>query len=177
MPIAAVETGCVDLVLSPIQIGTHLAKIMASPRDLDQFRTEEVTQHPLSDLLQIVLARTRVDFREYKPTTIQRRLERRMTALGITSQSEYTRHCRSNPREVDALFKDLLISVTRFFRDPVEFGALAPIIRELVDENPDKPLRIWIGACATGEEAYSVAMLFAEAMGGIGNLHKDRSSQ
>ena len=174
MPIAAVESGCVDLVLSPIQIGTHLGKILESPRDLDRFRTEEVAQHPMSDLLQVVLARTRVDFREYKPTTIQRRLERRMTALGITSQSEYTRHCRSNPTEIDALFRDFLISVTRFFRDPSEFSALRPVIQTVISENRDKPVRVWIAGCATGEEAYSVAMLFAEELGGIHALDKER---
>ncbi|MEM7507560.1 MAG: chemotaxis protein CheB [Pseudomonadota bacterium] len=173
MPIAAVETGCVDLVLSPLEAGTHLAKILTLPRDLDQFRTEEVNEHPLSELLQIVLARTRVDFRSYKPTTIQRRLERRMNALGITGQTDYTMYCRSNPREIDALFKDLLISVTRFFRDPEEFMALKPIVKKLVEERQNRPIRVWITGCATGEEAYSIAMLFAEACGGEKKLTKD----
>jgi two-component system CheB/CheR fusion protein len=174
MPIAAIETGCTDLVLSPLQIGTHLAKILKSPRDLSPFRAEEITQHPMSDLLQIVLARTRVDFRDYKSTTVLRRIERRMTALGIAGQQEYTQYCRSNPREVDALFKDLLISVTRFYRDPEEFASLNPIIRQLVDASQDRPLRIWVAACATGEEAYSIAIMFAEAMGGIAELTKER---
>lgn len=77
--------------------------------------------------MQILLARTRVDFREYKPTTVQRRIDRRMNALGIWEVREYINFCRSNPQEVDALFKDLLISVTRFFRDPREFSALEPV--------------------------------------------------
>lgn len=174
MPVSAVETGCIDLVLSPIQIGTHLAKILEKPRNLEQFRSEEVTKHPLSDLLQIVLARTRVDFREYKPMTIQRRLERRMTALGITNQAEYTSYCRANPHEVDALFKDFLISVTRFFRDPLEFEAMRPIIGALVREKRDTPIRVWVAGCATGEEAYSIAMLFAAEMEAAGGFEKDR---
>ena len=174
MPMASVETGCTDLVLSPIKIGTHLAKILASPRELDDIRVKEVSQHPLGDLLQIVLAKTRVDFRDYKPTTIQRRLERRMNALGLAGVQEYTNHCRSNPREIDALFKDLLISVTRFFRDKDQFFAISSSVASIVNTSRDGTIRIWIAGCATGEEAYSVAILFAEAMGGLPALNKGR---
>ncbi|MEM9146938.1 MAG: chemotaxis protein CheB [Pseudomonadota bacterium] len=177
MPNAAVETGCVDLVLSPTEIGMHLAKILGTPRNFDFARSGSGTvAHPVSDLLQILLARTRVDFRDYKPTTVQRRIERRMTALGISSQQEYTTYCRSNPREVDALFKDLLISVTRFFRDTDEFLALRGFIEKMVAESAqaDQPLRIWISGCATGEEVYSIAMLVAEALGGLDAISKDK---
>ncbi|MGB0507761.1 MAG: chemotaxis protein CheB [Pikeienuella sp.] len=165
MPVSAMETGFVDLVLSPRQIGTHLAKILARPRDLEQFRAKAVSDDPLTDLLQIVLARTRVDFREYKKTTIHRRMERRMVALGIPKQEDYTRYCRANPEEIDALYKDFLISVTRFFRDKSEFEALKPYIQEIAETHSDQVVRIWIAGCATGEEAYSVAMLMAEALG------------
>ena len=174
MPISAVETGLIDLVLSPLQIGTHLANILTSSRNFDRFRPAENDEHPLADLLQIVLARTRVDFREYKPTTIYRRLERRINALGISGQQEYTRYCRTNPREVDALFKDLLISVTRFFRDPKEFESLRAVVRRIVEESAGRPIRIWVAGCATGEEAYSIAMLFANELGGLDKISKDR---
>ena len=174
MPMASLETGCTDLVLSPIKIGTHLAKILASPRQLDEIRVKEVSHHPLGDLLQIVLAKTRVDFRDYKPTTIQRRLERRMNALGLAGVQEYTNHCRSNPREIDALFKDLLISVTRFFRDKDQFFAIKSSIESIVNSSKDGTIRVWIAGCATGEEAYSVAILFAEAMGGLSAVNKGR---
>jgi two-component system CheB/CheR fusion protein len=173
MPVAAVETGCVDLVLSPFHIGTHLAKIIETPNDLEQFRTAELNQHPFSDLLQMVYARTRVDFRDYKQLTIQRRLERRMTALGIGDKDSYTSYMRSNPEEIDALFKDFLISVTRFFRDPLEFEAMRPIIRHLAQEERDSPIRIWVAGCATGEEAYSIAMLFAAELEAAGKFDKD----
>ena len=173
MPVAAVETGLVDLVLSPVQIGTHLANILTSSRNFDRFRATENDEHPLADLLQIVLARTRVDFREYKPNTIYRRLERRINALGIAGQEEYTRYCRTNPREVDALFKDLLISVTRFFRDPAEFESLGPVVRRIVEEAGGRTIRVWVAGCATGEEAYSIAMLFAQELGPE-NVNKDR---
>ena len=173
MPTSAVETGCVDLVLSPIEIGTHLSKILASPRDLDQFRTQHGNDHPLSDLLQILLARTRVDFRDYKQTTVQRRIERRMNALDMPNQPTYTAYCRSNPKEVDALFKDLLISVTRFFRDPKEFSGLLPLLEKKL-ANREGPLRVWVAGCATGEEVYSIGILLGEALGGIDKLRKEK---
>ena len=166
MPQAAVQTGCVDLVLRPVEIGTHLQKILTSARDFSAFRKEELQETPISDLLQILLARTRVDFRDYKQTTITRRIERRMTALGIDDQEEYTQFLRNNPQAVDALFKDLLISVTRFFRDKEEFRNLESLLPSLLENRKTGPLRVWVAGCATGEEAYSIAMMISEALGG-----------
>ncbi len=166
MPHAAVQTGCVDLILRPLEIGTHLAKILTSLRDFESFRSTAMQETPVSDLLQILLARTRVDFREYKQTTIGRRIERRMVALGISSIEEYTNFCRNNPDAVDALFKDLLISVTRFFRDRNEFDELQKLLPQLLDDRGEGPLRVWIAGCATGEEVYSIAMMLSEALGG-----------
>lgn len=166
MPLAAVESGCVDLVLTPQDIAKHLARILSQPRDLDQFRTQDLQQSPTSDLLQILLARTRVDFREYKATSVTRRIERRMAALGIGDIKSYTTFCRANPGEVDALFRDLLISVTRFFRDQDDFFILRDHMNALVREKGAGGLRIWVAGCATGEEVYSIAILLAEALGG-----------
>ncbi|QUJ76397.1 PAS domain-containing protein [Sulfitobacter albidus] len=166
MPHNAVQTGCIDLILPPADIGTHLQKILSSPRDFGEFRKKELLESPVSDLLQILLARTRVDFREYKQATINRRIERRMVALGIETQEEYTQFCRTNPSALDALFKDLLISVTRFFRDKDEFEELRQLLPQLVSSRNGAPLRVWIAGCATGEEAYSIAMLLSEALGG-----------
>lgn len=166
MPMAAMQTGCVDLVLRPFEIGTHLQKILTSPRDFDAFRQDSPDKSPASDLLQILLARTRVDFREYKQTTINRRIARRMVALGIDSHEEYTQFCRVTPDAVNALFKDLLISVTRFFRDKSEFEQLKDLLPTLIKSKNSAPLRIWIAGCATGEEAYSIAILLCEALGG-----------
>lgn len=165
MPRSAVQSGCVDLVLSPDQIGEHLPKILTSPRDFAKFRSENLSESPHADLLQILLARTQVDFRDYKPSTIGRRIDRRMVALGINTEEEYTEYCRNNPAAVDALFKDLLISVTRFFRDKDEFKELAQLLPKLIENKEGEQLRIWIAGCATGEEAYSIAMLVCEAIG------------
>ncbi|MCB1352422.1 MAG: chemotaxis protein CheR [Rhodobacteraceae bacterium] len=174
MPASAAETGCVDLVMSPHQIGQHLLRILSNPRNLDPLRTVSNSRNKMSDLLHILLARTRVDFRDYKESTVHRRIQRRMIALGIADYEDYVAHCRSSVNEVDALFKDLLISVTRFFRDGPQFECLRTAIAEQVAHSADGQLRIWIAGCATGEEAYSIAVLVSEALGGIENLKKDR---
>ena len=170
MPLSAIETGCVDLVLNPTDISTHLARILQTAGRLPELESGGTFGPPFADLLQILLARTRVDFREYKPTTVLRRIERRMTALGITDQTDYTSFCRTNPNEVDALFKDLLISVTRFFRDPSEFQALHREMLDRFKEPGSKTLRVWVAGCATGEEVYSIAICLAEALGGPDTL-------
>lgn len=165
MPLSAVQTGCVDLILSPTEIGHHLTKILLEPRDFEGFRSTNLEDTPQSDLLQILLARTRVDFRDYKQSTIGRRIQRRMVALNIDSEEEYTEFCRHNPGAVDALFKDLLISVTRFFRDREAFDQLAAILPQLVERAADRQIRVWVAGCATGEEVYSIAMILCEALG------------
>ncbi|MEM6409188.1 MAG: CheR family methyltransferase [Pseudomonadota bacterium] len=175
MPNAAIATGCIDLILRPSDIATHLNKILSSPRNLEQFRADKNEVSPISGILQIVLARTRVDFREYKQSTVLRRIDRRMTALSIATVEDYVTYCRNEPREVDALFKDLLISVTRFFRDSEEFDDLKEHMQNLVDNRNDRQLRIWVAGCATGEEVYSIAMMLAEAMGGPAELVKSKT--
>ncbi|MEL6564602.1 MAG: chemotaxis protein CheB [Pseudomonadota bacterium] len=172
MPTSAIETGCIDLTLSPEQIGTHLEKILARPRNFDGLRELMDTPSPLGDLFGILLARTQVDFRDYKENTLNRRVARRMTALGIDTYDAYVDYCRANADEVDALHRDLLISVTRFFRDPYQFEHLKSELKETFDNRPTGPIRIWIVGCATGEEAYSVAIIIAEILGGISALAK-----
>lgn len=172
---AAIETGCIDLVLRPSEIGAHVKNILSSPRNLEQFKNKEDLASPLTGILQILLARTRVDFRDYKQSTIHRRIERRMIALDVKTVEEYVSFCRNDPREVDALFKDLLISVTRFFRDKTEFEELKSYIQELVDNRGDQPLRVWVAGCATGEEAYTIAIMLAEAMGGPTELSRSKT--
>ena len=174
MPSAAIGTGCVDLVLRPSDIGAHLHKILAKPRNFAGLKNQDPELSPMSDLLQILMARTKIDFREYKQTTVTRRIERRMVALGIESQQDYADFCRNNPQALDDLFKDLLISVTRFFRDKEEFEQLAEYLPELLKAKGEEPLRVWVAGCATGEEVYSIAILLAEALGGPHVQLKDR---
>ncbi|WP_420003725.1 CheR family methyltransferase [Arenibacterium sp. LLYu02] len=177
MPASALQTGCVDLTLSAGEIGTHLGNILRQPRDFSALQELHRKPHKLSDLFQILSARTGVDFREYKATTINRRIARRMLARGFAEYNAYVDFCRRDLSEVDALYKDLMISVTRFFRDPQQFEALRDSIRELVerlDITDQRTIRVWVAGCATGEEAYSVAILFLEAMGGIEKVAQRR---
>lgn len=166
MPNAAIQTGCVDLILSASDIGTHLQKILSDPKGFSELHKIHAEESPLTDLMHILLARTHVDFRDYKRSTVNRRIERRMLALGVASKEEYTEVCRNNPLAVDALFKDLLISVTRFFRDKDEFENLKHFLPMIIREAGNRTLRVWVAGCATGEEAYSIAMLISEALGG-----------
>lgn len=174
MPASAAETGCIDLTLSPEQIGAHLSKILASPRDFDQLRRLNERPSKMSDLFQILLARTNVDFRDYKENTVARRINRRMAALDIDDYDNYVAYCRTSGEEVDALYRDLLISVTRFFRDQNQFDQLRKEFENLVSGKDLSQLRVWVAGCATGEEVYSIAIILAEALGGLEQLKKSR---
>ncbi|KAA9008148.1 chemotaxis protein CheB [Histidinibacterium aquaticum] len=174
MPASAVATGCIDLSLSPQQIGEHLQRILDRAGDVETLQKLDVAGGELSELLQILRAKTRVDFSDYKVNTVKRRILRRMTALGIEEYEDYVDHCRRQEEEVDILFRDLLISVTRFFRDPEQFEHLAREIERLVERAGDRIIRVWVAGCATGEEAYTIAILLAEALGGLEELTKER---
>ncbi|WP_121061793.1 chemotaxis protein CheB [Chachezhania antarctica] len=170
MPVSAVETGCIDLVLTPRQIGEHLETILARPRNLQALQDSLNSHSEYNDLFQILLARTRVDFREYKENTINRRIQRRMVAKGIERYDDYVALCRASTDEVDALYRDLLISVTRFFRDAEQFVTLGDAINRLVKDRGEEKIRVWVPGCASGEEVYSIAILICEAMGGPGQV-------
>ena len=172
MPTSAIETGCVDLTMSPEQIGEHFEKILAQPRNLELAKPLTDEPNKLNELFGILLARTHVDFANYKENTLNRRIARRMSALGIDQYENYVDYCRSNVDEVDALHRDLLISVTRFFRDPDQFRKLSEQLKKQILERGPRPMRIWVAGCATGEEAYSIAILVAECLGGLHALSK-----
>ncbi len=168
MPLAAIRTGCVDLVLTPPQMGIHINQIMAHPRDLTSLQDLNADQTRSRDLFEIVRSHTGVDFRHYKETTLNRRIQRRMLAKGIEDIDTYTELCRKSVEEVEALYRDLLISVTQFFRDPDQFEGMQSYIDEIVAERKEgRPIRIWVPAAASGEEAYTIAMLVCEALGGL----------
>jgi two-component system CheB/CheR fusion protein len=138
-------------------------------RGKNRMRGEEAPTE-LPKILAVVRSRTGQDFRDYKQDTIIRRIERRMQLLRISRPADYLKHLHENPTEVDALFKELLISVTHFFRDPEAFAALkAQAIPQIVEQREDDtPIRVWVPGCATGEEAYSIAILLLEHMSALG---------
>ena len=174
MPEAAIRTGCVDLMLAPKQIGEHIQHILEKPRDLNKLQEISGDNTRNRDLFDILLGQTMVDLRQYNESTLNRRILRRMSAKGIEDFEEYIQLCRSSQQEVEALYRDLLISVTRFFRDFDQFQVLADTLSDMVaNRTAPGPLRIWISGCATGEEAYSIAMLACEAMGGLTKVEPD----
>jgi two-component system CheB/CheR fusion protein len=176
MPRAAIATGLADAVLPPDQLAVRLVEYLRSepPRhDLEPGdaaggrRTPLAEQHlsALDQVLSAVQAASGIDFREYKPGTLIRRVERRMQVRHCRSFADYLDCLEADPAEVGTLRRELLIPVTRFFRDPEAFEVLGnEVIPKLVDAHSgSEPMRVWIAACATGEEAYSIAILFAEA--------------
>ena len=169
MPRNAIMTNAVDLVLPVAKIPDALVK---HGRGLTISRTQNDSRHNdapadwLTEIVDLLRTKTAFDFRLYKPGTLQRRIERRMAMAAIKpgNMDGYREKLCSDAGELELLAKDLLINVTSFFRDPKVFDFLAEkIIPDLVrGHTPDHPLRIWIAGCSTGEETYSLAMLFRE---------------
>ncbi|MGB8931066.1 MAG: CheR family methyltransferase, partial [Anaeromyxobacteraceae bacterium] len=120
----------------------------------------------LARVLAVLRSSTGRDFSPYKRTSVVRRVERRMAANGIQDIEQYARHLREHPAEVKTLFQELLVNVTSFFRDPEAFAALqSEVLRKVVDAKANgEDVRVWVGGCATGEEAYSIAILLSELM-------------
>lgn len=168
MPTNAIATGMVDLVLPVSEMPARIADYHHRLRQFDGVSPDGAEPVDDSDALRDVLAllrdRTGHDFANYKRGTLLRRIQRRMTVAGAAGLDAYARIMREQPEEAVALMKDLLISVTHFFRDADAFRALEErvIPRLLDDKGPGNQVRVWVPACATGEEAYSVAMLLVE---------------
>ena len=168
MPRSAIATGIADLVLPVREVATRLARIIRSKRatvGLDD--EQEVDEELLRRLLAHVRVRTGHDFSKYKRSTLLRRIMRRMQVTRTEELREYYEFLRDNAEEAQALLGDLLISVTTFFRDHDAFDALRTrVIPHLFDTKAvNDTIRIWVPGCATGEEAYSVAMLVLEEAG------------
>jgi two-component system CheB/CheR fusion protein len=177
MPRAAIATGLVDLVVSPSEIAAELVRIAShplrhapSPAPEADEQEEELTgprREHLEQIFTMLRTLTGVDFRRYKRPTILRRLQRRMVLHKITRVEEYLTFLRENLGEVHALYQDILIHVTRFFREPDSFAAIAThVLPKIVAARRDGQLiRVWVSGCSTGEEAYSVAIVLVEFLG------------
>jgi two-component system CheB/CheR fusion protein len=169
MPRNAIMTGAVDFVLPVAKIPDALVKYdrrLTIARKQNNLRHHDAPEGWLAGIVDLLRSKTTHDFRFYKPGTLRRRIEQRMAMVAIKSDEtdRYLEMLRSDISEIDLLAKDLLINVTSFFRDPKVFDFLAEkIIPGLVRyHTPDHPLRVWIAGCSTGEETYSLAMLFRE---------------
>jgi two-component system CheB/CheR fusion protein len=172
MPSSAIATGIADYILPPAGMpqqlityarGPYLTGGLA-PSELPAFYAE-----PLQKTFALLRIRTGNDFSVYKTNTIRRRIERRMNVHQIKKPNDYVRYLHENPHETDILFKELLISVTNFFRDAEAWQALRSSLERMVVSRPDnETLRIWVPGCATGEEAYSIAIVLQEIMDNVG---------
>ena len=166
MPKAAIATGCVDLLSSPDKIGQELASLARFPRLVVQKSAEAAGRGTVEEIFRLVRNRTDIDFSQYKPNTLRRRLERRLAANRIETLEVYLEYIRSAPQELDLLCKDILISVTSFFRDTKAFKDLSSALPQILKgKKPGDSIRIWVAGCATGEEAYSIAMLLGDHLG------------
>jgi two-component system CheB/CheR fusion protein len=175
MPRSAIGTGLVDYVAPVEELPTklidyvkHASVAVTAPRKADVL--VEKTTGMLQKIFVLLRAQAGNDFSFYKKSTIYRRVERRMAVHQIADMSLYVRYLQENPQEIDLLFRELLIGVTSFFRDPESFEALKKEAEAYILEGKKQgsTLRIWVPGCSTGEEAYSIAIILLECLEGLG---------
>ena len=174
MPRSAIDTGLVDLVREPAQIAQELTMLSSNPAFRHRMQNLPVAKSDMDRIFQLVLEQTDCDFSNYKPNTLQRRIQRRMAVHKLEHLPDYVALLERSPSEVELLFKDILISVTEFFRDADAdaYALLEQYITDMVKRNLDhEPLRIWVPGCATGEEAYSIAMVADKVLSKLGNRY------
>ncbi|MBE9230662.1 PAS domain-containing protein [Cuspidothrix issatschenkoi LEGE 03284] len=169
MPNTAVASGYVDFILTPQQIAEKLANISSHPY-INKLETVEATEvipegtDPLLKIFNLLRTATGVDFTYYKQTTLKRRIQRRMMLYKLDQLEDYLNYLQTHPLEVTALYQDVLITVTSFFRDPEAFENLKTQIFPIITKQrqTDDPIRVWVAGCSSGEEAYSIAICLLE---------------
>jgi two-component system, chemotaxis family, CheB/CheR fusion protein len=170
MPLSAIATNAVDQVLAPEEIAAAIAALAHPSLDAAGASSElEGDDLGVNAILRLLRDGYGIDFSHYKATTVTRRIERRLALNRSIDLDTYIDQVRNNPRELNSLYEDLLIGVTRFFRDDESFEVLERrVIPEIIERatpgGPDDQIRVWIPACATGQEAYSIAILFHEQL-------------
>jgi len=171
MPRSAVNAGCIDFILPPKDIARELGGLSQHPyialgagSEMEGF--QGMASSELNALFGLLRESSGVDFINYKHTTLQRRIRRRMAVHKIETLKDYLRLIAKKPDELDELYRDLLIHVTGFFREPETFVALRKHVYPKLFEGrkPDNPVRIWVAGCSTGEEVYSLAITLLEYM-------------
>ena len=162
MPLSAIATNMVDCVATAKEMPRMLLGVGSDGESLDDELADET---PMDKVLRLLHAQSSIDFSFYKTSTVTRRIERRVAIKESSDLAEYANKLATDPDEVESLYHDLLIGVTRFFRDPECFEVLEKrIVPELMASvPPTEELRVWVAGCATGEEAYSIAMILFEA--------------
>jgi two-component system CheB/CheR fusion protein len=172
MPKSAIAEGVVDMVLSPKEIAKELERISRHPAVMPAEIIEDDKvdiadgDKDLLNIIQLMRKATGVDFSHYKMNTIKRRIIRRMLLYKLETLEEYFLYLKQHAPEINVLYQDMLINVTSFFRDPdmIEYLKKSVLPRIIKTKSQGDPLRIWIPACATGEEAYSLAIVLMEVL-------------
>jgi two-component system CheB/CheR fusion protein len=168
MPRNAIGAGACDIIALPAELPQHIFNYIAARRleaELPVGNSADAA-HSAANILGLLREHGKHDLTQYKPSTLKRRSERRMGVHGLTSLAAYEEFLRENPQELDLLSKEMLIGVTSFFRDPQVWKALGETVLPalLSRREHDVPLRAWVVGCSTGEEAYSLAMVFREVI-------------
>ena len=176
MPSSAIAMGDVDFVLPAEKMGQQLIQYSKGPFFKNIYIDQPealVAEEPIQKIFILLRNRTGHDLSAYKPTTIKRRIARRMNIHQIKNPDNYVQFLQENPIELDKLFKELLINVTNFFRDAAAFEALSELaLPKLLEGKPDNhELRVWVPGCSSGEEAYSIAILLKEYMEKTGKAY------
>lgn len=176
MPRSAARAGCVDYVLHPEKIAAQLIKIEQRRKTRLPFKkslTTKAAKPDFTEIHEILHEATGVDFSNYRTTTIERRIRRRIMLSNNETISDYIKYLRRNKPEIDFLYQDIFIHVTTFFRDPEKFEILrSKVLPKILRNRPNEPLRIWVAGCSSGEEVYSLAITFLEFFASKG-VHKE----
>ncbi|NCC24138.1 MAG: chemotaxis protein CheR [Deltaproteobacteria bacterium] len=166
MPKNAIATGIVDFIMPPKDMPAALEQYISGNQRIYESRRDrpERPAESLAKILALVKVKTGMDFSFYKENTILRRIERRMGIIQSETMDEYARHLEGHPEEISILYREVLIGVTRFFRDPDAYELIkTSVLPEIFNaKNSNESIRVWSAGCSTGEEAYSLAILFHE---------------
>ncbi|MBF0111217.1 MAG: PAS domain-containing protein [Desulfamplus sp.] len=167
MPRAAISTGLSDFVLTPEEMPGQLLAFIKHPYMSDITRGDKLISEDngITRIFALIREKCKIDFTYYKPATVMRRVERRMMVNQMENLSDYVKYLTTHAGEVDTLYRELLIGVTSFFRDPHIFESLANTwLPHLLEEHKNREFRVWVAGGSTGEEAYTLAILIKECM-------------
>lgn len=169
MPNSVIRARTADLILNPEEIAAYLPELHKHPSGQPSSQEEDSSggeDASVDGIIDRVFTVTGIDFRQYKKATLERQLQRRISALRLNSIEEYFSHIDGDPEEIEILQRSFLISVTGFFRDSEAFSSLGSVIDNVIEQAAEtRVIRIWVPACATGEEVYSIAIMLAERLG------------
>ena len=166
MPNSAVRAGVVDYVLPPDRIAQELIRLHQQSKQELPGESFDGKDRQLKEIFRLLKSFSKVDFVDYKVATIQRRILRRMNINQLSDLSDYVKLLRSDAQEVEALYRDVLINVTSFFRNPEVFESLRDVVypKVIAERSSSEPIRVWVPGCATGEETYSHAISLVEVL-------------